>query len=73
MEEIRIVAFQRLKPRQAVQCPREGCLKLQDDCKACRYLIGVEYDGMVYCSCTQSDRSSQAKMPTIFDNVGSFL
>jgi len=73
MQAINTLAFQRLKPRQAVLCPREESLKAYEDCRACRFLIGVEYDGMVYCSCAQSDRLSQSKKPTIFDNIGSFL
>jgi len=73
MQEINILVFQRLKPRQAVLCPWEGCLKTHEDCKACRYLIGVEYDGVVYCSFKPLDQQPRSKQPTVLDNIGSFL
>jgi len=68
MQKINTLVFQRLKPKQSVQCPREGCLKTHEDCKACRYLIGVEYDGVVYCSCKQSDRLPNSRQ-TVLDGV----
>jgi len=66
MEET--IVFQRLKPRQVVSCPREGCLKTHEDCRACRYLIGVEYDGVVYYSCRQSDRLPNSRQ-TVLDGI----
>lgn len=68
MQAINTLVFQRLKPRQAVLCPREGCLKTHENCKACRYLIGMEYDGVVYCSCKQSDRLPNSRQ-SILDNI----
>jgi len=68
MQEINTLVFQRLKPKQAVRCPRGGCLKMHEDCKACRYLIGVEYDGVVYCSYKQSDRLPNPRQ-TVLDDI----
>jgi len=62
------LVFQRLKPRQVVLCPRTFCLKTHEDCKACKYLVGVEYDGIVYCSCKQSDQLPNVRQ-TVLDGI----